>query len=133
MQTIVLDACALIAYMRNEKGAELVHKELHSAKTRPLMHAINLYEVYYDTYRQQPGLAHLVPEFAKKAGIEIFQRTDHRLMEEAAILKTSFQMSLADSVACGLARKLGATLLTADQHEFGEVEKVGVVKIKFIR
>ncbi len=133
MQTIVLDACALIAYMRNEKGAELVHKEFRSPKTRPLMHAVNLYEVYYDTYRQQPGLAYLVPEFVKKAGIEVLQRTDNRLMEEAATLKISYEISMADSLALGLARKLGATLLTADRHEFEEIARAGVVKIKFIR
>ena len=133
MQMIVLDACALIAAMRNEKGAELVHKEIHSPKTRALMHAVNLYEVYYDTYRQQPGLAHLVPEFVRQTGIEVLQRTDHRLMEEAATFKTTYSMSLADSLALGLARKLNATLLTADRHEFGEIAKAGIVKIKFIR
>lgn len=133
MQTIILDACALIAYMRQEKGADLVHKELTSSKTRPLIHAVNLYEVYYNTYRQQPGLAHLLPEFAKKIGIEVVQFIDHRLMEEATTLKIVYRMSLADSLALGLTRKLNATLLTADRHEFEEIAKEGLVKIKFIR
>ena len=133
MKTIILDACALIAYMRNESGAEMVRRALAAPKTKVLIHAVNLYEVFYDTYRQQPGLAHLVPEFAKKAGIQIFGRIDHRLMEEAAMLKVSFRMSLADSIALGLSRKLKAPLLSADRHEFAAVAQAGIAEVKFIR
>ena len=50
----VMDACALIAFLREEEGAELVTDILKSAEkgtTQIIMNIINLLEVYYDMYR----------------------------------------------------------------------------------
>lgn len=133
MKTIILDACALIAYMRQEEGASLVYRELKDSQTKVLLHVINFYEVYYNTLRQQLALAHLLSDFVKKAGIQIYSRMDKRIMEEGAKLKVHYRMSLADSIALGLASKLDATLLTADRHEFGEIAREKMVKVEFIR
>lgn len=133
MQFVVLDACALIAYMRNERGATLVRQQLYDSQKKVLMHVINLYEVYYDALRQQPTMAYLLWDFIKTAGIEIYERMDKKIIEEGAAFKVHFKMSLADSIALGLASKLDATLLTSDRHEFAEIARGKEVKIKFIR
>ena len=50
----VLDACALIAALTNEKGADKVvnaYNEVASGEAKIFMNIINLLEVYYDDYR----------------------------------------------------------------------------------
>jgi PIN domain nuclease of toxin-antitoxin system len=52
--TYVFDACALIALLTNEDGAEIVKGLLQEAiegKNKIIMHKINLLEVYYDAYK----------------------------------------------------------------------------------
>ncbi|MDR0459857.1 MAG: hypothetical protein LBH62_00215 [Nitrososphaerota archaeon] len=49
----VMDACALIAFLRDEQGAEAVTAVLKYAKqgkAEICMNSINLLEVYYDIY-----------------------------------------------------------------------------------
>jgi len=133
MQTVVLDACALIAYMRNEKGALMVRKHIDDPQKKLIIHGVNFYEVYYDTLKQQPALANLLWEFAARINLDVYEQFDFMLMQEGATLKLHYKMSLADSIALGLALKLNATLLTADRHEFGEIAKGKLVKVKFIR
>lgn len=49
--TRVLDACAMIAYLRGEPGADEVASLLLNQDIRCLAHAVNLCEVYYDFMR----------------------------------------------------------------------------------
>lgn len=48
----VLDACAMIAYLRNEPGSTAVLKALIEAGSQSLAHALNLCEVFYDFHRK---------------------------------------------------------------------------------
>ncbi len=47
----ILDAKAMIAYLRDESGADVVEQVLLDKNTRVFAHSINLCEVYYDTIR----------------------------------------------------------------------------------
>ena len=50
MKTYILDACALIAVLNQENGAEPVKKILEQAETKKVkiyLNKINLLEVYY--------------------------------------------------------------------------------------
>ena len=50
----ILDACAVIALLRDEKGADTVEKVLiraESGSAKVYMNIINIMEVYYDFYR----------------------------------------------------------------------------------
>ena len=47
----VLDASAMIAFLRNEQGAEAVQDHLRARECRPFAHALNLCEVFYDFSR----------------------------------------------------------------------------------
>ena len=49
--TFVFDACSLIAYLRDEEGADAVEALLLDRYNICLMHAVNLCEVYYDFLR----------------------------------------------------------------------------------
>lgn len=48
---VVLDACAMIAFLRDEPGAAIVEQYLRNNETLCLAHAINLCEVFYDFIR----------------------------------------------------------------------------------
>jgi PIN domain nuclease of toxin-antitoxin system len=48
----VLDACAMLAYLRGENGAAVVASSLSNPTIICYAHAINLAEVYYDFMRQ---------------------------------------------------------------------------------
>jgi uncharacterized protein with PIN domain len=47
----VLDASAIIAYLRGEPGADAVSAILVDPTHECIVHALNLCEVYYDFYR----------------------------------------------------------------------------------
>lgn len=47
----VLDACAMIAFLRDEPGADFVESILTDPADRCFAHAVNLCEVYYDFLR----------------------------------------------------------------------------------
>ena len=47
----VLDACAILAYLRNEPGGAIVKQLLDDPAVTCFMHSINLCEVYYQAIR----------------------------------------------------------------------------------
>ena len=54
MKHYVLNACALIALLQDEPGADKVSEVLNAAnkgEATIIMHKANLLEVYYDAYR----------------------------------------------------------------------------------
>jgi hypothetical protein len=56
----VLDACAIIAFLDKEEGAEIVNDLFEQASVREItlfVHAVNLTEVYYDRLYACPELA----------------------------------------------------------------------------
>jgi PIN domain nuclease of toxin-antitoxin system len=132
-----MDACALIAFLRDEQGAEVVTSILECAKdgkAEICMNSINLLEVYYDLYRTV-GKTKANQELAmiKKLPIVIQFTLSDKVFNEAGRFKASFRVSLADSIALGEASVCGGELLTADHHEFDVIEKQEKIKFHWIR
>src|SRR5688500_9531438 len=48
----VCDACAIIAFLRDEPGADVVRNVLLGPSDTVFVHAVNLCEVYYDFCRE---------------------------------------------------------------------------------
>jgi PIN domain nuclease of toxin-antitoxin system len=48
---VVLDASALICFVRNETGADLVEAHFRDSTAELYAHSVNLCEVYYDFFR----------------------------------------------------------------------------------
>ena len=133
----VMDACALIAFLREEEGAEFVADILRSAEngaTEIILNRINLLEVYYDIYRSV-GKTKAAEELfmIKKLPININSEINDNIFEEAGRLKASYKISLADSIALAEASVSGGGLLTADHHEFDIIEKQERIKFEWIR
>ena len=125
MPARVLDSFALIAYFRDEPGAESLESLLVTAgrKDSPLhMSDVNYAELKYsilkkdgvDAWEEAAKVLHGLP-------IE-FHPTNRALSDAAAELKARFKISLADAFAAALAKERKAELVTGDP-EFKALEK----------
>ena len=132
----VLDACALLAVVRNEVGADIVSKvyvDTVNEKAQLLINRINLLEVYYDFYRYKGN------EYADNFVLQIEQSAiqicefDASLFPIAGRLKAQHKISLADSIALAQAIKTQGALLTCDHHEFDVIEGKEPVQFYWIR
>jgi len=54
-------------------------------------------------------------------------------MRYAGEFKRNYRVSLADSVALGLAQQLNAYLVTSDHHEFDPIDRDGKARFWWIR
>ncbi|MEP7235554.1 MAG: PIN domain-containing protein [Ignavibacteriota bacterium] len=84
----VLDACALIAYLRKESGGEVVRDLMLESKNECYVHALNLCEIYYDFYRAEGSqIADEVLQIVGELGIHITEDMDEILWKEAGQIK----------------------------------------------
>jgi ribonuclease VapC len=125
MPAKVLDSFALIAFFRDEPGAETMEDMLVTAgkKDTPLlMTDVNYAEVKYSIVKKDGAEAWA--EAAKVLqGLPIdFHSTTRALADTAADLKARFKLSLADAFAAALAKEKRAELVTGDP-EFKPLEK----------
>ena len=133
----VLDACALVAFLRKESGWERVREVIlyAHAKTHVVqMHVFNLLEVYYDMYRSL-GKEKTDEEFRMIRKLPIIFNTNlsDDIFTEAGRLKASYKISLADSIALAQTKAIEGILLTSDHHEFDVIEGEEPIKFLWIR
>ena len=133
----VLDACALLAIINNEHGADRVEDVLREAingHSEVYMNKINIYEVYYGIYRVEGQTkADAIYDLIQKQPINIIDILGDDVFREAAKLKSKYKMSLADSIALGEAVVRNATILSSDHHEFDVVERQESINFDWIR
>ena len=123
----ILDACALLALLRNETGADRVAELLNQSnrgEQTVLMHKANLLEVYYDIYRLYGKLkADEIINEVKEQAITVIPDISDELFTCAGRIKSKYKISFADTFALAAAEITGATLLTSDHHEMDIIEK----------
>jgi PIN domain nuclease of toxin-antitoxin system len=131
----VLDACAMIAYLRDEPGGDLVESYLLDKSNPCMAHAINLCEVYYDFLRaKDESTAQAAIVDLSSMGLITREDMDAQFWQEAGKYKATIKkVSLADCFAMALANRMQADLVTSDHHEFDPIAASGLCSIKFIR
>ena len=133
----ILDACALIALLKKEEGADKVtevYKRAVAGKASLAMHKMNLLEVYYDLYRTLgKTVADEVLEKVKLSQIRVISELIDEVFAETGRLKASYRISLADSIALAEASVSGCALMTSDHHEFDAIEQAEDIRIFWIR
>jgi len=133
---LVLDACALIALLKNEKGADEVaaaYQKAQSGEIRIIINRVNLLEVYYGFYHDSgKEYAGKIMDGVTQSIISISE-FDKKIFPVAGRLKASYRISLADSIALAQAIVSGGELLTADHHEFDTIEGRENVRFHWIR
>jgi len=129
----VLDTHALLAYLEDEEGADLVAASIKDAvdgKIDLAFSLVNWGELYYITLRAH-GREKLRRALADVETLPIkIEPIDIDLTRRAAEIKASHRLSYADAFAAALARSKGATLLTGDD-EFAAL--ADQIKIRWIR
>jgi predicted nucleic acid-binding protein len=121
-----LDACALLAAYKQEDGFTVVadiYEEAVDGKATIYINTVNLLEVYYG----------LINEFGATFANERLREVTNSVVEitnltlpklvEAGRIKSTYKISLADSIALAETSVSGGTLVTADHHEMDKVEQ----------
>jgi len=131
----VIDACAMIAFLRDEPGAEIVERILTLPTDRCFAQAVNLCEVYYgflrtsDTQTARTAVADL-----GRAGIHTRRDMNRAFWQRVGDLKgTIRKISLADCFALTLSEKLSGDVVTSDHHEFDPLVAANLAQVTFIR
>jgi predicted nucleic acid-binding protein len=122
--THCLDACTVIAYLREKPGAEILQRITEHPRSFLAMHVCNLGEVYYDFLRAD-GV-----EAAQTAWIntlelplELCHGVDDAFIKRIGTIKVEEQVSFADAFALALSEHLQVPLITTDHRKFDSIEQ----------
>jgi predicted nucleic acid-binding protein len=134
MAHFVLDSYAMLAFFRNEKGAEQVKQLLHEAslnKHELYMTCINAGEVFYITHRKE-GVEKAVLAWKGLMQFPIhISDADLEFTLAAAKLKAKYSISYADAFAAALTIKRKATLITGDDEFDALIGEAGF-KVRYL-
>ena len=134
--TYLLDACSLLAVFNDEPGAQKVLDLLEQAKTGTIslfMSIVQLLEIYYDrVYVAGESAAKIRVEHILAEPIRIIESISYPVMYEAGRFKTTYSMSLADSVAAATAKSIGAAFVTKDD-EMKAAEEAGEFSVLWLK
>jgi len=138
MPNYLLDACAVLAYLDDEKGANIVSEIIEQARQKEILlniNAANLIEVYYDRVRTagQKLADTIVKEIYDTSPISIIETLTPAMVKEAAYFKSTGKMSFADSILLATAKCTSATIVTCDYAELELIEKQGQIPFLWIR
>jgi len=130
----VLDASAIVAFLRREPGAEIVKECLVVDPPRCMVHAINLCEVFYAFLkRSDEDAAALAVETVRSIGVIVREDMDEAFWQQAGRYKTRFRIPLADAFVLSLADRFGAEVVTSDRGDFEPIAESGACRVTFIR
>jgi predicted nucleic acid-binding protein len=127
-KSFVLDTSALMALIEQEQGAERVRDVLQ--KQSIILPWLSILEVVYIS-RRELGEEEALMRYAllKKLNTEIIWDADEALLLQAARIKSTCNLSLADSVIAAIAAQKHATLL----HKDPEYEQLqGIVEMEVL-
>lgn len=126
----VLDTSALIAYIRNEPGEEVVKERLRFG--RCLMHAVNVAELLFTAPRRIPERFKPESTLAWFNAVEIGMADilDSDFLQLTATIRLSEKsLSVGDGMAIALASVLDVPVLTAERNfkhakEYARIELI---------
>ncbi len=132
---VVMDACALIAYVRGEEGADNVRMVLDDKQIICRVHVVNLGEVYYDAIRRaNEQQAKQIVDELERTGLLFHNDIDTEFWQTVARYKATLRrVSLADCFVLALAQRTKADIVTSDHHEFDSLVEQKVCTVRFIR
>ena len=137
MTSYILDACAMIALLKNEPGAGYVEGILDGAERdlcEVYIHRVNLLEVYYEyarTHGEKTAKQYIAE--LKKSELKIIPSITERVFFLAGRLKTRGRISICDAILLGQSTVLGASVVTSDHHEFDALEGKEGISFSWIR
>jgi PIN domain nuclease of toxin-antitoxin system len=132
-----LDACALLAFLNDEAGADIIEGLLDKSAAGDLsvyMSVINLLEVYYGELRDKGAdIANIALNAVRYYTVNVIDNVSERVFREAARLKTVYKISLGDAIGLATATELSAQFVSSDHHELEAVERQEPGKLFWFR
>ncbi len=133
----ILDSSALLAFLSNEEGADIVSEHIKNSSANEIelfVHSINCLEIFYKIYKRKGKKKSFeVLNAIQKLPIIIVKELSVNILKIAGEIKANNNLSLADSITVGLTKSIDGILLTSDHHELGPIQKQRIIKIKWIR
>ncbi len=130
---IALDSGPLIAGISLEEGADEMARLLKQHKGEIVIHAVNLLEISYHFERlKDADYAVQILDAIEQSGVEVRGDFDRAFIKDTSFLKVNHKMSLGDTFAVALARRLNCELISTDHHELDAVHAAGVCRVNFI-
>jgi predicted nucleic acid-binding protein len=132
----VLDACALIAYLKKETEGIKVKELLDKAIAREItlyMNRANLIEVYYGYIQQEGSVekADTIMQSVYDLPMQFVDTITEPIYHAAARFKGLYSISFADAFAAATAFSMSSVLVTKD-HEFEPLEQTENLSIFWI-
>jgi predicted nucleic acid-binding protein len=133
----VLDACAVIAALNGEGGADKVKDLLTACEAHEItlyMSTAQVLEVYYDriyTVGQELADVFLADLFSSAIIVEHYFSIAEII--KAGQYKTTYDLSFADAICLAAAACKSVTLITSDHHELDPVEEAEQFPFLWIR
>jgi predicted nucleic acid-binding protein len=114
----VLDSFAIIAYLKDEQGADKVGELLNEASQGDIklfMHVINLGEIFYIVFREE-GETQAINVYSKVRQylVEFVDDLSEPFLLSAARLKATYPIAYADAFAVATAIETNGILVTGD-------------------
>lgn len=125
----------MLAYLRDEPGAEAVESLLLDHNVACMAHAINLCEVYYKLrrYEDETEVRSAMREFRDR-GLMVREDLDEAFWMVVGGQKAAMRsVPLADCFVVALARRTDAEAVTADHPDFDPIKEQGICRVNFIR
>ena len=130
----ILDACAIVAYLKGEPGAAVVKAIIDDPSSVCYAHSLILCEVYYHYLRLygEPTARTVIDNLLAEGVIE---RPDmgREFWERVGSHKARGKISLANCFCVALAEELKGEVVTSDHAEFDRLVPLGICPITFIR
>lgn len=126
----------MIAYLRDETGADIVQDLLVDDTELCMAHAINLCEVYYKLvrYTDEEEVRSAIQDLLKAKGLVVREDLDEAFWLDVGRHKAVMgSVPLADCFVVTLANRTDAEVVTADHPDFDPIEEQGICRVRFIR
>jgi len=123
----VFDACALISYLNDESGSNIVDNLLKKAVEGEIdiyMSIVNLIEVHYANIRYLgQEQATVILENILSSPIHIVSTVSDAVFQQSSRIKAGYRCSLADAIGVATAIELDGQFVTSDHHELEAIER----------
>ena len=128
-----MDACAVLALIKEEQGADIV-KNVVEDSDDVFLHAVTFLEVYYNVIKEF-GLndANAFFRWITRTGIEIIYEITEETIKCAGYFKSKYKISLGDSFVLASAKLRGAKIISSDHHEFDAIQNQENIDFLWIR
>lgn len=131
---LAMDSSALIAFLKDEPGANVVESLLLNPINTAYVHAVNLCEVYYDFLRRSDDdTAESAISSILAMGIISCEDMDARMWREAGRHKARLRLPLGDCFLLAMAGRIQGQVITADRKDLEPLASDHDYSIRFIR